>query len=289
MQEALLPSELIINPDQSVYHLGISPDELANDIIVVGDQYRVSEVSKHFDVLEVEKQHREFVCHTGVYHGKRISVISTGIGTDNIDIVMNELDALVNIDFNTRKIKDQKTALNIIRLGTCGILQADIPVDSFILSTHAFGLDNIGHFYDFESQKETKELLSEIQAQIRLPKNILPYLTPASKSLNAKLKGKDTFEGITATSSGFYGPQGRALRLPLAEPTMIDSLSDFSKDGIRFVNLEMECSALFALSKALGHEATAICLGLANRRKKEFTKNYEEKIKTLIHYVLTRI
>lgn len=284
-----LPSELVITPEGGVYHLGIRPEQLAHKIIIVGDQDRVEVVSNFFDEVTHKSQHREFACHTGTYNGKRISVVSTGIGTDNIDIVLNELDALVNIDLESRNVKKDLTSLEIIRIGTCGILQDEIPVDSFILSTHALGIDNVGHYYDREVDKETQELLSDIKHAVRLPEMVTPYLTPASTSLNNRLDGNSIQKGITVTSSGFYGPQGRQLRLPLTAPKMLDSFHDFKHDKCRFANLEMECSALFALSKALGHEATAICLGLANRRKKEFTENYETKIIELIEYVLDRI
>jgi uridine phosphorylase len=284
-----LPSELVITPKGGVYHLDICPKDLANKIIIVGDQDRVELVSAFFDEVTHRSQHREFACHTGVYKGKNLSVISTGIGTDNIDIVVNELDALVNIDLNTRNEKTGKTALEIVRLGTCGILQDDIPIDSFILSTHALGIDNVGHFYERNVDPETKKLEAEIEAEIKLPKHVKPYLTKASERLNERFYSDQLETGITVTSSGFYGPQGRRLRLPLVENEMLDSFSDFKHNEVRIANLEMECSALFALSTALGHHATAICLGLANRRKKEFTTNYETKIIELIKYVLDKI
>jgi|SRR5690554_6149432 len=284
-----LPSELVVTEKGGVYHLDIRPEDLAKKIIIVGDQDRVELVSNFFDEVTHRSQHREFACHTGVYKGKNLSVISTGIGTDNIDIVINELDALVNIDLKTRKEKQEKTALEIVRLGTCGILQDEIPIDSFILSTHALGIDNVGLFYERNVDAETQKLESEIEAKIKLPKYIKPYLTRASEKLNQRLSTNQVETGVTVTSSGFYGPQGRRLRLPLVEKEMLDSFSDFTHDQVRIANLEMECSALFALSSALGHEATAICLGLANRRKKEFTSNYEAKIIELIKYVLDKI
>ena len=284
-----LPSELVITPKGGVYHLDICPDDLAHKIIVVGDQDRVEIVSNFFDKVTHKSQHREFACHTGVYKGKNLSIISTGIGTDNIDIVVNELDALVNIDLKTRNEKKEKISLEIVRLGTCGILQDDIPMDSFILSTHALGIDNVGHFYERKVDVETQKLEAEIEAGIKLPKHVKPYLTKASEKLNKRFYSDQVESGITVTSSGFYGPQGRRLRLPLVEDGMIDSFTDFKHDEVRFANLEMECSALFSLSTALGHHATAICLGLANRRKKEFTSNYETKITELIKYVLDRI
>ncbi|PWH86828.1 nucleoside phosphorylase [Brumimicrobium oceani] len=284
-----LPSELVITPKGGVYHLDICPEDLAKKIIVVGDQDRVELISNYFDKVTHKSQHREFACHTGVYKGKELSIISTGIGTDNIDIVINELDALVNIDLKTRNEKKDKVSLEIVRLGTCGILQDEIPIDSFILSTHALGIDNVGHFYEREVDNETAQLEKEIEEEVKLPRYVKPYLTKASSRLNERLDGEGIEKGITVTSSGFYGPQGRRLRLSLVESEMLNSFSDFKHDQIRFSNLEMECSALFALGSALGHETTAICLGLANRRKKEFTKNYETKITELIEYVLDKI
>ena len=287
--EEFLSSELVVTPKGGVYHLDMTPEQLAHKVIIVGDQNRVKVISDYFDTILHETKHREFACHTGVYRGKNISVISSGIGTDNIDIVINELDALVNIDLDKRVEKKQKTQLEIIRIGTCGILQDDIPIDSFILSSHAMGIDNVAHYYALKTDKASRELLNEIKSKIDLPPQITPYITPASETLNQRLYGDGIVKGITVTSSGFYGPQGRKLRLPLAAPTMNDSFNAFNFKEHRFTNLEMECSALFALSSALGHQATAICLGLANRRKKEFTKNYEVKIHELIQYVLERI
>lgn len=284
-----LASELVLTDKGAVYHLGITPEQLGDKIIIVGDQNRVEVISNRFDDVTHKSQNREFACHTGMFKGKNITVLSTGIGTDNIDIVLNELDALVNIDLNSRTTKDELTSLDIVRIGTCGILQDEIPVDSFILSSHALGIDNVGHFYELKNSHETEELLKAIEAAIDLPKHVKPYLTPASSELNERLDNPDIKKGITVTSSGFYGPQGRALRLPLSAPKMNDSLHDFSFKNHRFSNLEMECSALFALSTALGHKATAICLGLANRRKKEFSKRYKERMDLLIDYVLERI
>lgn len=284
-----LESELIITPAGEIYHLGITPKQLAHKIIIVGDQDRVEIVSSFFDEILHKSQKREFACHTGIYQNKKISVVSTGIGTDNIDIVMNELDALVNIDLETRKEKVDKVKLEIVRIGTCGILQDDIPVDSYILSTHAMGIDNVGHFYALEKNAETERILDQIKKQIKLPKQVIPYLTAASKSINERLYEEYIFQGITVTSSGFYGPQGRKLRLSLTAPEMNNSFHAFQFENNRFSNLEMECSALFALSKSLSHEATAICVGLANRRKKEFTKGYEKPMNKLIQHVLDRI
>src|SRR5690554_1011295 len=282
-------SELIINENGEIYHLGIRPEDLTKKIIIVGDQDRVTKVSSFFDEITFKKQHREFVSHVGTYKGKEITVLSTGIGTDNIDIVINELDALANIDFNTRKENSTKEKLKIVRIRTCGILDENIPVESFILSEYSLGLDNVGHYYQRETNQELTHLLSEIEKQIKLPKFITPYLAEASSELNKRFDSKEVKSGITIASSGFYGPQGRALRLPLAEPKMLDSIAEFQSGQHRFVNLEMETSALFALSSALGHEATAICVGIANRRRQEFADNYEPKILELIQYVLDRI
>lgn len=284
-----LPSELIITPKGGVYHLELRPEDIANKIMLVGDQERVAVVSQFFDEITHKSQHREFACHTGVYKGKRLSVISTGIGTDNIDIVINELDALVNIDLETRQEKENKSSLDLVRIGTCGILHDEIPVDSFILSSYALGIDNVGHFYNRIIDAPTLELEKEIESKIRLPKFIKPYLTKASEELTKRLDSDLVETGITVTSSGFYAPQGRRLRLGLAEPDMLDSFSDFKHDELRIANLEMETSALLALANSLGHNATTICLGLANRRKKEFTSNYSTKIIELIEYVLDRI
>jgi len=281
-------SELILTDKGEIYHLGIRPEDIAHKIIVVGDQDRVELITDLFDEVKHKSRHREFVCHTGTYKGKEISVISTGIGTDNIDIVINELDALVNIDFETRTLKDEKISLEIVRIGTSGILHDDIPVDSFLLSEYSYGLDNVAHFYQREIDEETSFLQSKIEEQVKVPKNVIPYLVKASETLNNRFKTDDVQFGITVTSSGFYAPQGRTIRLPLAEPNMIDSFSDFSYKHHRFINLEMETSTLFALSSALGHHATGICLGLANRRKKKFTSNYNTKIVELIKYVLDR-
>lgn len=290
MKHSIADSELILTTKGEIYHLGITPEQISKKIIIVGDQNRVETVSDFFDTVYHKQQKREFVCHTGTYKGKDISVISSGIGTDNIDIILNEIDALFNIDFKTKQIKDELTSLEIVRIGTCGILQDEIPVDSYILSNYALGIDNVGHFYRRNYSKNEIELENEIISFLNLPKNVTPYLTEASKSLNEKLFEQHIYRGITVTSSGFYGPQGRTLRLDLETENFIDQFSLFkSSKGERFSNLEMECSALFSLSKALGHQATAICLGLANRQKKTFSTNYQEKMLNLIQYVLDRI
>lgn len=283
------PSELVLNDKSQVYHLGLSPDQIADKIILVGDQDRVGMISEFFDEVEHRSQHREFVCHTGTYSGKRISVISSGIGTDNIDITLNELDALVNIDLINRCEKSDKTQLKIVRIGTCGILQPEVPVHSYILSTHAFGLDNIAHFYTIPFSNDELSLCSTITDHIKLPSAIKPYLSEASRSLTETLRSELTFEGITVTSSGFYGPQGRQLRVRNSTTDMNEKLTAFKSGDHRIINFEMESSAIFALGKAMGHECATICLGVANRPNMIFSKGYNTEMKGLISYVLDRI
>ena len=282
-------TDLVLNAKNQVYHLGLSPENLATKIIVVGDQDRVGLISKLFDSIEHQSQHREFTCHTGVYQGKRISVLSTGIGTDNIDIVVNELDALVNIDLDNRIEKETKTELEIIRIGTCGIVQSHIPIHSYILSSHALGLDNIAHFYEIPFEEQELSLGDAIQNHIGLPAKIIPYLISADSELTNRLASDLTHQGITITSSGFYGPQGRNLRIPTYASEIHTRLSSFESDGFQILNFEMESSALFALGKALGHKCTTICLGVANRPNYEFSKGYDQEMNGLIEYVLNRI
>lgn len=283
------PTELVLNSEGQVYHLGLSPENLAEKIILVGDQDRVAMVSSFFEAIEHRSQHREFVCHTGWYQGKRISVLSTGIGTDNIDIVINELDALVNIDLDKREDCATVKKLELVRIGTCGILQEEIPVHSFLLSTHAVGLDNVAHFYAVPFTTQEEELLAAFEAQIALPEKIKPYLISAGTELTNRLISTRTYEGITVTSSGFYGPQGRQLRLKALTADLNEQLTGFLHDEYQVVNFEMESSALFSLGRALGHDCATICLGIANRPKKAFSKGYGSEMLSLIHYVLDRI
>ncbi len=282
-------TELVLNNKGQVYHLGLSPENISDKIILVGDQDRVALVASFFDSIEHSSQHREFVCTTGVYKGKRISAVSTGIGTDNIDITINELDALFNIDLVKREDKEILTSLRLIRIGTCGILHPEIALHSYILSTHAFGLDNVAHYYDIPFTAEEEALNDAINRAVKLPTAIKTYLVKASESLNSQLRSEETVEGITITSSGFYGPQGRQLRLPVHTNQLNDQLSAFEHDGARITNFEMESSALFALGKALGHECSTICLGIANRPRKDFSKDYSKPMLELIEYVLDRI
>lgn len=282
-------SELVLNPDGSIYHLKLHPEQLADDVIVVGDQGRVETISSHFETIEHKVQNREFVTHTGTYKGKRITALSTGIGTDNIDIVVNELDALVNIDLKTRMLKPSHKALNIIRIGTSGTLMQHIPVDSVVISTHGLGFDGLMHFYRFQENHSEALILREIERELNLPDSLnKPYLVEADRGLFEKLK-EGYFEGITATASGFYGPQGRTLRLNPAVPDLNERMMRFSYDEHRITNFEMETSALYGLSRLLGHNACTLCAIIANRATLEYSKNYKPVIETLVKSVLDRL
>ena len=275
-------SELIINSRGAVYHLDCRPEEIANNIITVGDPDRVKEVSKYFDVIEYQNQHREFVTHTGYIGNKRLTCVSTGIGPDNIDIVFNEMDALVNIDFETRLIKEKLTSLNIIRFGTSGSLQKEIPVDSFVASTHGLGLDNLIHFYRTQNNEEEKQLIQAFNTHTQLSSTDLsPYINMASGSL-LKHFTQDYHHGITVTCPGFFGPQGRVLRLGLAFPNLIDHLTSFEFGNHRISNFEMETSAMFGLAKLLGHQCLSLSAIVANRIDKEFTKDGNLVVENLI-------
>lgn len=274
-------SELILNNRGAVYHLDLRPDELAHTIITVGDPDRVKEVSKHFDSIEVQQQHREFISHTGFIGKKRITILSTGIGPDNIDIVLNELDALVNIDFETRTIKNKLTHLTILRLGTSGSLQADIPVDSFVAGTHGLGLDNLLHYYRFESNEEEQQIIQQFVAHTQLSGKIEPYLATASSAI-IKYFVDGFHQGITTTCPGFYGPQGRILRLGLANPMLIERLTSFRFGNHRISNFEMETSAIYGLGKLLGHHCLSLNAIVANRVRKEFSKDGKATVEKLI-------
>ena len=278
----IAPSELILNSRGAVYHLDCRSEEIADTIITVGDPDRVKEVSKHFDKLEFQNQHREFISHTGWIGKKKLTVISTGIGPDNIDIVMNELDALANIDLETRTIKDTIKALRIIRLGTCGSLQAEIPVDRFVVSTHGLGLDNLMNFYITKNNDEDKQLLQAFNTHTQLHSGIsAPYINGAGSALLKQFV--DGFHhGITVTCPGFYGPQGRVLRMGLSQPDLIDRLTTFSFGQYRISNFEMETSALYGMSKVLGHQCLSISAIVANRITKEFTKDGDALVEKLI-------
>ena len=282
-------SELTLNSNNQVYHLGLSPDDISDKVILVGDQDRVGLVSSLFDEITHKSQHREFACHTGYYNGKKITALSTGIGTDNIDITINELDALVNIDLETRSDLVKKTSLDLVRIGTCGLLQAEIPVHSYVLSNAAFGLDNVAHFYNIDFNEEEINTAKEIKSKIGLPEEINPYFVFADKDITSKLYSDDVFDGITVTSSGFYGPQGRQLRLSTKTTEINEKLEEINTLGMKVMNFEMESSALFSLGRALGHKCATICLGVANRPNLEFSKGYKKDMIELIRYVLDRI
>jgi uridine phosphorylase len=282
-------SELIINSRGAIYHLDLRPEELAPTVIVVGDPDRVKLVSQHFDNIELRIQHREFITHTGSIDKKRISVISTGIGTDNIDIVLNEIDALVNIDFTTRETKPKLTSLNILRIGTSGSLQADIPVDGHVAGTHGLGIDNLLNFYRLEQNEEEKQLLHSFVTHTQLHGQMAyPYIASASASL-IKHFVKDFYHGITVTCPGFYGPQGRVLRLGIRNPELINSLTNFRFGQHRISNFEMETSAIYSLGKLLGHHCLSLNVVVANRIKKEFSRDAGAAVNSLIKKALNII
>lgn len=286
-------SELIINQRGAVYHLNCRPEEIATTIITVGDPERVKEVSKYFDTIEFTNTHREFVTHTGYVGKKRISCVSTGIGPDNIDIVLNELDALVNIDFDTRTIREKLTTLNIIRLGTSGSLQKNIPVDSFVASTHGLGLDNLMNFYRLKNNEEEIQILQAFNTHTQLSTgNIAPYIHMASVQL-LKYFTNNYHQGITVTCPGFYGPQGRVLRLGLAQPQLINNLTSFNFGNYSITNFEMETSAIYGLGYLLGHHCVSLSAIVANRISKEFSKDgnlaVENMIKQSLEIIATQI
>lgn len=282
-------SELVLNPDGSVYHLNLHPENISTNIITVGDPKRVDRVAKFFDQIEFETQKREFHTITGTYKGQRITVISTGIGPDNIDIVVNELDALVNIDLKKRTIKDTLTSLNIIRIGTSGSLHAEIPVDSFVMGRYGLGLDGMLHYYDAKHVRELDMEQAFMEHARWNPDAAKPYFVANSPKLTGLLRGDRVFEGITATAVGFYGPQGRILRLPLADPDMNDKLDSFDYKGIKITNFEMETAAIYGLSKLLGHHACSMNAIIANRANLTFTKDPYKVIDELIVYVLDKL
>jgi uridine phosphorylase len=282
-------SELILNERGAVYHLDLLPHELADTIITVGDPGRVAAISRYFDQIEYKNAHREFVTHTGMVGPHRLSVLSTGIGTDNIDIVWNELDALANVNLQTRGVKKQLKSLKIIRIGTCGALQGHINVDDFVVGTHAVGLDNLLNYYWLESNEEEELLLQQFITQTQLNSQFSrPYLCSASASL-LKHFVEGFHRGITVTCPGFYGPQGRVLRLGLRQPSLLDALSHFTYGPYRIVNFEMETSGMYGLSKLLGHACVSLNVVVANRVTKSFSKNVPVAVDNLIKLVLEKL
>ena len=282
-------SELIINKDGSIFHLHLKPEHIADTIILVGDQDRVDLVSSYFEKIEFKVQNREFKTHTGTYNGKRVSAISTGIGTDNIDIVVNELDAICNIDLTTRTLKKEHKQLKLIRIGTSGALQGDIPVDTPVITEQSIGFDGLLNFY------KDRDSISDIEAENAFLKHTewktklpVPYIVKASSSLLEKV-GFDIVKGFTISAPGFYGPQGRVLRLPLGDDKLNEKISAFRHNGLKINNFEMESSAIYGLSKLLGHEALTVCNIIANRIRKEYSQDYKKGVAELVLKVLNRV
>lgn len=281
-----LSTDLLLNKDFSSYHINLKPDEIGETIFLVGDKDRVPVISQYFDKIIVKKEKREFYSHTGFYKNIKITAISTGIGTDNIDIVVNELDSLANINLEKKQDKAEKTRLTFVRIGTCGIIQDDIPVGSPIVSDFALGLDNLMSFYEIENSVEEKEISDLLKTHLKKNKLELDfYLTESSTKLREKFK-EGFYHGITITAPGFYAPQGRKLRYKLSKPNMIDVLSGFKYSSQRILNFEMETSAIYGLSKILGHDAITIDLGLANRKQNKAQVNYYEAMSKLVKRVL---
>ncbi len=282
-------SELILNPDGSIYHLKLHPENIADTIIVVGDPKRVPTVSKFFDRIDFQCENRELVTHTGVFNNKRITALSTGMGPDNIDIVLNELDALVSIDLEKRVLKEKPGKLNIIRLGTSGALQGNIPVDHFVASTHGLGIDGVLNFYKVPEGLFDNDIAEAFAAQTDWPQVLArPYVVKGSDMLLHKI-AHDFIQGITATAPGFFGPQGRELRLPLAFPELNEKMEAFRYKDHVISNFEMETSALYGLGRMMGHEMLTVCLIIANRVSKQFSKDYKPHMERLIQTVLERV
>jgi len=282
-------SELILNPDGSVYHLNLKPEDISDTLLFVGDQDRVEKITKHFDTIEFSTQKREFKTQTGTYKGKRISVISTGIGPGNIDIVLNELDALINIDFKTRTIKEKLNSLNIIRIGTSGSLQSDIPVDSFVVGTHGLDLNGMLHFYELEDICNHEIENAFIKHTHWNSNKARPIVISNSLELERIFESKQTYKGVTGTAGGFYGPQGRVLRLAIQDSELNNKMNSFLYDGFRISNLEMETATIYGLSKLLGHNALSLNAIIANRANGTFSKNPAKTIESLILYTLDRL
>ncbi len=279
-------TDLLLNADGSVYHLNLLPKHISDTIIAVGDPSRVYMVSQFFDEVEFEMNKREFITHVGKFNGKKITVISTGIGTDNVEIFFSELDALVNIDLKTRELKPRKKKLRVIRIGTSGALQEDIPLGSFLVSDFAVGLDNLMNFYDLPMNDEEAGLAHDIQKKTGLP--FMPYVVRGSESLRDRI-GFDMIRGNTVTSPGFYAPQGRELRAPIRFPHLLEDLNYYHKGDFWLTNFEMETAGYYAMARLLGHEALSVNAILANRIKNKVVKNPNKVIENLIEKVLERV
>ncbi|MDR1758810.1 MAG: nucleoside phosphorylase [Bacteroidales bacterium] len=281
-------SELPLQAGGQIYHLNLHPEEIATKIILVGDPGRVEDVSKHFDRIDVKRQNRELVTHTGTFNHTPVTVLSTGMGTDNIDIVLNELDALCNIDLKSMEIKEKHTSLTLVRVGTCGILQPEIPLHAVIAAEYGLGMDGLLHFYKHENLSDenmVKAFVQHARWNECLP---YPYCVPASRSLLDHI-AVDMYKGITATAPGFFGPQGRETRAPLHYPHLNNSIESFEYHGHKILNLEMETSAIYGLGALLKHQVLTCCLGIANRVTKEFSSNYHAAMDNLIDMVLDRL
>jgi uridine phosphorylase len=285
----LAPSEFVQNSDGSIYHLNLLPDDLAKTIITVGDPDRVAEVSQYFDTITVKKGKREFLTHTGTLKGKRLSVVSTGIGTDNIDIVLNELDALANIDFNRNTVKQDLTSLDIVRIGTSGAIDPDIPVGSFLMSEYALGMDSLLHFYKSHHIQRTDIQQAFVRHTQWDPDKAVPYVVKYSESLGMKLLSHKVILGFTATNVGFYGPQGRVLRLALPDADLNQKLASFRFGALKITNLEMETSGIYGLAQLLGHRAVSMNCILANRSTGQFAGDPRAATDALIQYTLQKL
>jgi uridine phosphorylase len=288
MGHALSPSDLIINPDGSIYHLNLLPEDLAETVITVGDPDRVTQISKHFDKIELKKGKREFITHTGFLGKRRITVLSTGIGTDNIDIVFNELDALINIDFQSRMVKEKLTSLNIIRIGTSGAIQPDVPMGTILASSFGLGLDALMNYYIHELSGDEHSFLDAFKTHFSHFRGISPYVTAADSGLLESI-GSEMEQGVTVTAPGFYAPQGRQVRAKNAIPDFITQLNTFRHQQVRITNLEMETAGIYALAKVLGHKALSVNAILASRLNFEFSKNPQQVVDKAIGMVLDKL
>ena len=285
----LKDSELILNDNGSIYHLNLKPENISNDIIFVGDPDRVDKVTKHFDTIEFSTHKREFKTTTGTYKNKRISVISTGIGADNIDIVLNELDALVNINLKTKTVKKNHTSLNIIRIGTSGSLQKDIPIDGFLMSTYALDINGMLRSYPTQNISHPEVEDAFVNHTQWDEKKCYPLVISNNKLLESKITSDIIYKGMTATAGGFYGPQGRTLRIAVKDPYLNSKIETFDYKGIKVTNLEMETSAIYGLAKLLGHRACSMNAIIANRALGKFSKNPDQVIGNLILYTLDKL
>lgn len=290
MNQPIPESQLVLNSEGAVYHLNLHPDQLADDVLLVGDPGRVELIASFFDKIEVKRQNRELVTRTGYYNGKRITVMSTGMGTDNLDIVMNELDALANIDLKTRMPKEGHRSLNLIRIGTCGALQPEIEVeDSYVATRYAIGLDGLLYFYGKNEEVNNVAMRDAFIKHMDYPKDLpLPYVVECSKDLFDRL-AQGYYQGVTATAPGFYGPQGRTLRMNLAYPEHNRKIESFNYQGWRVCNFEMESSALYGLGKMMGHNCLTICVAIANRVTEKFASDYHPYVKKLVINTLERL